>query len=418
MGWNEFGFLVPQQVGSCDDNCNCIQVCPFNPFPKPEVKTEDELAGLFLEETANSHPKVGKYERIYAGFSGQFRDTSSSGGMATYVFMKIFEQEIAERIIVVGQKDGRYAYQLLAPDDFMLSAKTKYYPVTLAEVFQQIDQFEGKVAVVGVACFIKAIRLAEVANPLLKEKISFLVGIICGGLKSSFFTDYLASRIGFESDGYRDPDYRIKDPHSTAADYAFGCRSIDDPARFDQIKMKTVGDMWGTGLFKASACDFCEDVTTELADISLGDAWINPYSTDGRGTSVVVTRTALADSLIQSGINNKELTLEDLPVDRLIRSQQGSFNHRHDGLKYRMEKRKKAGLLVPPKRKRNLKSINIFFALVQKARARTRESSLLLWKQYRNAEQFGRNIAPELKRLKDVTKLYHLFRKWKMKLGL
>jgi coenzyme F420-reducing hydrogenase beta subunit len=42
--------------------------------------------------------------------------------------------------------------------------------------------------------------------------------------------------------------------------------------------------MWGTGLFKSNACDFCDDVTTELADVSL-DAWI-PYNKDGLGNSV------------------------------------------------------------------------------------------------------------------------------------
>ena len=37
------------------------------------------------------------------------------------------------------------------------------------------------------------------------------------------------------------------------------------------IKMSLLGDMWGTGLFKANACDFCDDVTA-VKDISLGDA--------------------------------------------------------------------------------------------------------------------------------------------------
>jgi coenzyme F420 hydrogenase subunit beta len=30
--------------------------------------------------------------------------------------------------------------------------------------------------------------------------------------------------------------------------------------------------MCASGLFKANACDYCDDVTTELVDISLGDA--------------------------------------------------------------------------------------------------------------------------------------------------
>src|SRR5690606_17900611 len=141
----------------------------------------------------------------------------------------------------------------------------------------------------------KAVRLKQHYYPQYKEKISFLVGIICGGLKSRFFTDYLANKSGIEGK-YSKQEYRIKDANSRAIDYSFG--AYDSSGDFHQMKMKTVGDMWGTGLFKSHACDFCDDVTTELADISLGDAWIPPYNKEGLGTSVIVTRTKTADLLI------------------------------------------------------------------------------------------------------------------------
>ncbi|WP_150299123.1 Coenzyme F420 hydrogenase/dehydrogenase, beta subunit C-terminal domain [Pseudomonas profundi] len=46
--------------------------------------------------------------------------------------------------------------------------------------------------------------------------------------------------------------------------------------------MKEIGDIYGEGPFKENACNFCEDVTIELADISLGDASLQPYSQDGQ----------------------------------------------------------------------------------------------------------------------------------------
>ncbi len=87
--------------------------------------------------------------------------------------------------------------------------------------------------------------------------------------------------------------------------------------------------MWVTGLFKANACDFCDDVTTELADISLGDAWLEPFNKDGKGTNVIVTRSELADEIIREGMKNDELSVEPLSLQRFLSSQQGSFNHRH-----------------------------------------------------------------------------------------
>ena len=37
------------------------------------------------------------------------------------------------------------------------------------------------------------------------------------------------------------------------------------------------------------ACEFCDDVVGETADMSVGDAWLPGYVSDWRGTSVVVS---------------------------------------------------------------------------------------------------------------------------------
>ena len=61
----------------------------------------------------------------------------------------------------------------------------------------------------------------------------------------------------------------------------------------------------GNWSFKSNACDFCDDVLTELADISLGDAWIDPYDKSGLGNSIIITRTKTAQTLIKNGLKQK-----------------------------------------------------------------------------------------------------------------
>ena len=157
--------------------------------------------------------------------------------------------------------------------------------------------------------------------------------------------------------------------------------------------MATVGDLWGSGLFKANACDFCDDVTTELADISLGDAWLHPYSLDGLGNSVVVTRSELAEKIMQEGIANKTLKADLLSLNEFKRSQQGSFSHRQDALYYRIDQTKKAGKLVPEKRERFHVKIPFYFKRVQKQRMNVRKLSLEIWKEKKQAIQFEEKIA-------------------------
>ncbi|MCA1760485.1 MAG: Coenzyme F420 hydrogenase/dehydrogenase, beta subunit C-terminal domain, partial [Bacteroidales bacterium] len=304
MSWNDYGFLIPKLIDDCNDNGNCLTVCPFNPFPDQEVKTENEIAEIFLKDNISHHPKIGKYKGIYAGYASEFRLTSSSGGLATYVSIELLEQGIINHIISIkeSQKPGQYYEYAVSStkEELLASSKTRYFPVTLGSILQETANLKGKVAIVGVACFVKAIRLAQFRDSKLNEKIPFLIGIICGGLKSRFFTEYLADKTGADQQ-FISPQYRIKNIDSGAGDYSFGCKDLKDNTN-RTIRMKVVGDMWGTGLFKANACDFCEDVTTELADISMGDAWIKPYHLDGKGTNIVITRSHFADKLIQQGI--------------------------------------------------------------------------------------------------------------------
>lgn len=413
MQWNENGFLNPVQINNCDLVGDCLLICPFNPFPKEDVKTENEIAELFLQSAPKIHPKIGKYNQIYVGFSKEFRLPSSSGGLGTYISVQLLENKIVDHIFSIKESSTSgtfYDYSVSSSKSEILSAsKTRYFPVTLATVFSEIDKLDGKIAIVGVGCFIKAIRLAQFEDPKLKEKIPFLIGIICGGVKSTFFTEYLASKMDIKAKNIHHPEFRKKDLESTANDYSFACK--DENEQEKTIKMKVVGDMWGTGLFKNNACDFCDDVTTELADISLGDAWLHPYYEEGKGTNVIVTRSEIAENLIKKGINNKELEIEILALDNFLASQQGSFNHRHLGMPARIKIARKNGQLIPPKRFEKGK-VTMDFKLVQKQRMKVRAESLDVWRNNSDAFAFDELMSLPLNRLKLYTKIYHKRRRF------
>ena len=406
MTWNKEGFLVAELTGTCDDDAACISVCPFNPEPVESIKDETAIADIFLSNGTETYEKLGRLIGVYAAYSNEFRQTSSSGGMATYIFDQLLEKGIVDHVFSVrssAEISTHYEYKISSSKaDLRDSSKTKYYPVTLATVLPELDRLEGKVAIVGVACFVKAIRLAQYQDPYLKEKIPFVAGIICGGVKSKFFTEYLASKANVDWDNIKSPDYRIKDTSSSASDYSFGC--IDTSQSVEKrIKMREVGDMWGTGLFKANACDFCEDVVTELADISLGDAWLEPYSRDGHGTSVIITRSPLAESIIQEGIKKSELNVEAITPDTMRKSQQGSYNHRHEGLYVRLKEAKIKKVPIAPKRY-GQKPVTPDVFLVQILRRITRKKSLEIWLKNPSALYFDKKIRKTLLNLKLATR--------------
>lgn len=409
MQWDDNGFLVPK----LDDTFNekAIKICPFNPNPDVEVQDEDKLADLFLKEAKNIDKQIGRFENTYVGYSKEYRETSSSGGIATYVFEQLLKQKIVDYLYIVKELKGSYEYQLFSDvDQIKQISKTRYIPVTLEKLFLEIDKIDGKIAISGVACFIKAIRLKQYYNPELKEKIPFLIGIICGGLKSKFFTDYLAQKSGIKSN-YHNQDYRIKDALSTASDYSFGAYNEEND--HFQIKMREVGDMWGTGLFKSLACEFCTDVTTELADISLGDAWLHPFVQDGKGNNVVVTRSKLADKLIKNGHEEGDIIIKEIILGEFISSQSGGFNHRQKAIKYKVQTIFKARKIKTHYRNRFDKNIAWDYKRVIKLRLRTRELSLEIWKKTRSATHFENITSEAIKKLRNNTLFYHRLNKIK-----
>lgn len=400
MVWNGSKFLVPQltEFSSKDE---MYGVCPFN----PDNKNEDELGEIiFKKHNNNYNNRIGFYNGLYAGYSKKFRDTSSSGGIATYIFEKLIKNNIVDYLFIVQEGSEGFEYQLCKNiDDIRKISKTRYMPVTLEKLFTEIYNIEGKVAVSGVSCFVKAIRIKQEKNPILKEKIPFVIGIICGGLKSKYYTDFLAQSAGCNSE-YSSIQYRVKNKESFALDYKFSCKENNN-GKIHMVDMLSLGDMWGTGLFKSNACDFCDDVMNELADISLGDAWIAPYDRCGSGNSVIITRSPLAGSLIGQGLVSEELSLDEISLERMIQSQSGSYNHRHKGLYYRISKFKNKEMLN--KRQRFISKQNILLNLVQSQRMQTREKSLAYWKNTENLNDFNALMHPLVFKLKIYTKIHN-----------
>lgn len=408
MDWDDHGFLVPFKYGTEPPPEDSVAACPFTTSAASE-KDEDRIATTYLSDAPKFDKYIGRFQDTYIGHSIEHRLASSSGGLATYILEQMIERGIVKYAFLVEANGADFRYRLVdSVSGVRRSSKTRYYPVTLASFFEIANELDGPVAVTGVACFVKAIRIRQTQDPIFASKVKFIVGIICGGLKSRFFTDYLASSAGAEGP-YFNPQYRVKDRSSTASDYSFSAESNDGTTHF--VKMKSLGDMWGTGMFKAKACDFCTDVLTELADISLGDAWLPEFRNDGAGNSVVVTRTAMADMIIREGIQSGRLAVANVEPVRIADSQRASFAHRWNGLGFRVKWAELFKTPLPNVRPRTISKTSLPFALVQILRNVTRSESLRVWKETKDLRSFTRRIRIYQRALKTLTKINHIVRR-------
>ncbi len=82
------------------------------------------------------------------------------------------------------------------PEAVRAAAKSRYYPVQARDVLAHIRQGNRRVAVLALPCFAKMIRLLAADDPAIGRNVTFVLGLICGHLKSARFAELLAWQRG------------------------------------------------------------------------------------------------------------------------------------------------------------------------------------------------------------------------------
>lgn len=345
MRWDRYGQLKPAlesfQYGG---RSGLLRGCPFS----PHAKDETALALERFPVAKHDDPVIGRFEAAYVGHAadGDFRRTGSSGGMVSWVAGELLRAGLVDGVAHVvpvadPQQEGRFFQYRLSrsEDEVRAGAKSRYYPVEMSGIIRAMRAVPGRYAVIGIPCFIKALHLLCETDAVLKERLAFTLGLYCGHMKSARFVESIAWQMGVPVEEIERIEYRRKNPDRPANWYTAELILKDGSARTRDWWHLVDGD-WGAGFFQNSACDFCDDVIADVADISFGDAWIEPYASDGRGTNVIVVRSAVLHALLRSGIASGRLVLQAVDARFVEQTQQAAFRHRREGLAYRLSWRR------------------------------------------------------------------------------
>lgn len=317
--------------------------CPFS----PGALNEDEIAARRFATAPNVDARIGRFEAAYVGHAAEdpFRREGSSGGLTTWVAAELLRtgsvDGVAHVAPAVSNEDRRFfAYRISRSlEELSGGAKSRYYPVELSSVLREIREQPGRYAVVGVPCFIKAIHLLRHIDPMVAERVTHTLGLFCGHMKSASMVESFAWQLGVEIGRVRALDYRIKD-ESRPANWYRAHLDLDDGSSAAQDWWHLADGDWGAGFFQNPACDWCDDVVGETADISFGDAWVEPYSSDGRGTNVMVVRSKDLVEMVERARRDGRLQLTEVDADFIARTQAAGLRHRRDGLAYRLSWRR------------------------------------------------------------------------------
>lgn len=333
------------------------------PFLAPELD-ENHLAQTFLDGRQQFSRELGYYSSIFAAHveEGEWRAHGSSGGIVSW---------LAAELLRTGQIDGIIHARAVSPaplggpfyaygisrtvEEVAAAAHSHYHVVEMSAVLAEVSETPGRYLFIGVPCFVKAIRRLQTLDPRLNDRITFTVALVCGHLKSVNWSLSLGWGAGIPPEELAAIRFREKGEDIPAKSYHFAVRARGSDDFLVRDAASISGGRFNTGAMMLRACDFCDDVVGETADLTVGDAWLPEYQFDWRGKNMLVIRNTHLEALIQTAFTAGRLSLAPMNARQATDAQSGGFRHRREGLAYRIASKQARGEWHPIKRSFNVR---------------------------------------------------------------
>ena len=346
MRFNTLGELVPVLTGKCAHCQLCLKVCPALEVGEPLLL--EDLFGPGAKMGRDPH--IGGFIECCVGYSSRHRMKSASGGMATWTLEQLFQKDKINAAICVGRspKNDRLFEPVIVSSAAELSScsSSRYYPVEFSSALKDVLRNEGRYAIVALPCAVTAIRKAQRAVPVLRERIRYVFALACGHGVSKHFTGFLLAAAGLTEAKVKTVDFRYSARSRKATNFAFraqdAARNWSNLLYFDGL----YGALWTGRFFVPRACDFCDDLFAPLADATFMDAWLPEYAGEVHGTSIIVARHPEVSRLMQ-GAKEGGAFLRPITIARVRQSQSGALAYKTTYLPLRVARAERNGLKIP-----------------------------------------------------------------------
>ncbi|MEM2528907.1 MAG: Coenzyme F420 hydrogenase/dehydrogenase, beta subunit C-terminal domain [Ignisphaera sp.] len=310
---DEKGILFAEVDNTKCTNCGlCLKVCP-----SLDINTHSILARNKL---------LGDYIALYYGFSldDKLRYKASSGGIVSSLFKYLLENNIVDGVVLIRPTSGSpFIYEpfiTAAIHDIYELAGTRYFPTPMNKILKKLLTIEGKFVIVGTPCQIYAISKFSTFHKELRKKIFIKVGLFCGGTPNINSHKYLLYAYDIDAKNLVSIYRGIGWPGYNVLVYKTG-KKVLIHRRPKNFVAKAYHSLCFFPIFAQKKCLLCVDRFASYADISVGDAWLDKFKGDKKGTSLIIVRNREVAEILQAMKEKKYIFYDKVSEKDVINSQ-------------------------------------------------------------------------------------------------
>jgi coenzyme F420 hydrogenase subunit beta len=330
---------------TCTQCGACVSICPAGVITTcgQEVQLQDgctecglcyefcpgrEMDFGALSETYLGNPPddplLGHFRRLSVAqaTSKEVRERGASGGVVTALLLHLLEtNQMQGALGVTTDRDRPWASRatlLRSMEEVRQAAQSKYSLVSLAALLRSARRQPGSIVVVGLPCHVHALRRLQRLGSY-RAKFPLSIGLFCGFNLLPGATDHLIVKTGLNKEQVVALEYR-------GGDWPGGLlfRSRNGEQRF--IPKSSYG--YVNLAYVPRRCLACPDLTNELADLSVGDTWLEEYA---GGWSTVICRSPQGEQLLAEAADAGVLRVQDISRQDLLRSHGHLLAYKKEG---------------------------------------------------------------------------------------
>ncbi|MEN6391290.1 MAG: Coenzyme F420 hydrogenase/dehydrogenase, beta subunit C-terminal domain [Syntrophomonas sp.] len=281
----------------------CYSICPRTFTDWQEIK-----AAVF--QSASGTLELGTFTAVYKVRSVDSLNGQQDGGTVSRLVKTALEEKEAQAALLTASDDNITPASMLATNaaDVEKAAGSRFLVAPgLRKINEAAQKGIEKLLVVGRPCQVQALRKYQMKTGNSPMQV-LSIGLFCMWSLSWTFKDYLEKTYpGIIIDKISIPQHGVEIASSQ------GTKVLPT----EKVKE-----------YVQPGCSYCLDMTSELADISVG-----AFEAEA-GWNTVLVRTPRGAALLQKAVDKGYLTLEEYPEQQLQGLKRASLNKKARNLKF------------------------------------------------------------------------------------